>query len=162
METKCKIILEELQIPHRYIEDHEPVLDYEAAARVDEKYHLTGIESKCLFMKTKSGQYYLFVTYEGVRMDRKFMKELLGEKTSVASGDELLEVSGYVPGCATPFAYPECVKYIVDNHIFDYEKYVCSAGIPCDSFELDTILLKTIYEKLDCDVIYVDNYPTEQ
>ena len=161
MSTKCKEILEELAIPCNYIEGHEPVLNYEAAARVDEQYHLTGKESKCLMMKTKSGQFVLFVTYEGVRMDRKYMKNLLGEKTSVCSGEELMEVSGYAVGCAAPFAYPDTMKYIVDNRILGFEKYLCSAGTPTESFEMETHYLKEIYENLGCDVTYIDDYPEE-
>ena len=64
-------ILESLNLEFRYIE-HEPVLDYEAATRVDKEFNLTGQESKCLFIKTKSNKFYSFITYEGVIFDRKF------------------------------------------------------------------------------------------
>ena len=81
-------ILESLNLEFRYIE-HEPVLDYEAAYRVDQQFNLTGQESKCLFIKSKSGKFYSFITYEGVNFDRKFFKELLGERLALPQGKNL-------------------------------------------------------------------------
>lgn len=148
-------ILESLNLEFRYIE-HEPVLDYEAAYRVDQQFNLTGQESKCLFIKTKSGKYYSFITYEGVNFDRKFFKEILGEKTSIASREELKDIAGYEAGCAAPFPYPKEVGYIVDNRVFNFDKYICSAGIPTESFEMPTSNLKEVYKHVDNEVIYVD------
>ena len=45
-------ILEKLKLPYDYYE-HEPILNYDTAKKVDERYHLTGVESKNLFIKTK-------------------------------------------------------------------------------------------------------------
>ena len=147
-------ILESLNLEFRYIE-HEPVLDYEAATRVDKEFNLTGQESKCLFIKTKSNKY-SFITYEGVIFDRKFFKELLGEKTSIATREELMNITGYEAGCAAPFPYPKEVGYIVDNRIFNFDKYICSAGIPTESFEMPTSNLKEVYKHVDNEVIYID------
>lgn len=152
---KSAEILNELNLSYDYYE-HEPILDYETARKVDEKYHLTGMESKCLFIKTKSDKYYVLVTKEGVRFDRKFMKDLLGEKASIATREELKEVTGYEAGCAAPFPYPKEVGYLVDRQIFQYEKFICSAGIPTESFEIPTIHLKKVYESVVNEVRYID------
>lgn len=148
-------ILEKLNLEFKYIE-HEPILDYETAFRVDKQFNLTGKESKCLFIKTKSNKYYSFITYEGVSFDRKFFKELLGEKTSIASREELKEIAGYEAGCAAPFPYPKEVGYIVDNRVFNFEKYICSAGIPTESFEMPTSNLREVYKHVENEVMYVD------
>lgn len=71
--------------------DHEPVLSYEAAAKVRNQFGLTGVESKNLFLKTKDGRYCLIITIEGKTADFDRMKELLGSKVSVASQEELTE-----------------------------------------------------------------------
>lgn len=154
--NKCKEILNKYNIPNYYIEGHETVVDYEAAKRVDEKYGLTGLESKCLMLKTKSNKMVLFVTKIGTKMDKKFFIELLNEKTNICSSDELFDYSGYVAGCASPFAYPDDLLYVVDNSIFESEKYICSAGDPHESFEIETKYLKTIYDLLKVNVKYID------
>lgn len=154
MEESVKL-LDRLGIPYDYYE-HEPILNYETARRVDERYHLTGQESKNLFMKTKSGKYYVLVTIEGVRMDSKFMKGLLGEKVYVATPEELLEQTGYVAGCAASFPYRGDIGYLVDNRIFGFEKLICSAGVPTASFELRAEDLKKVYASVENEVRYID------
>lgn len=146
--TKSREILEKYNIEHQYIEGHEPVLDYEAAQRVDEKYHLVGVESKCILCKTKSEKMILLCTVQGKRLDNKGLKALFGEKVSLTSPEELLAFSGYQAGCAAPFGYPEGVTYIIDPVIFEDESYICSAGIPCDSFVIKTHDLPKIYDAL--------------
>ncbi len=148
-------LLDELNLPYTYIE-HEPILDYETAKKVDEQFHLTGIESKNLFMKTKSGKYYVLVTIEGVRMNRKFMKELLQEKVSVATREELYMETGYEAGCAASFPYKKEIGYLVDNQIFHHDKIICSAGIPTASFEMPTQNLKVVYAHVENEVKYID------
>lgn len=155
----CKEILENLKVPCFIIKEHAPITSYEVAKQVDIEFNLTGKESKCLFLKTKSNQYYVFVTTEEVLFDKKYMKELVNEKISIASSEELTLKSGYVPGCACPFGYPSDVKYIVDTRIFNYPKYICSLGTLTSSFEIETHLLKEIYQKIDADVTYIDDYP---
>ncbi len=109
---------------------HEPVLNYETAAKVSARLGITGTESKCLFAKTKSNRYFMLVTTQETRADWKALKQLTGESLSMCSGDELLSVTGYVPGCAGPFALPASVIVIADSKIFTLEKYVFSGGIP--------------------------------
>lgn len=154
MEESVKI-LDQLGIRYDYYE-HEPILNYETAKKVDEQYHLTGQESKNLFMKTKSGKFYVLVTIEGVRMDSKFMKSILGEKVYVASPNELLEQTGYVAGCAASFPYRKDIGYLVDNQIFLFEKLICSAGVPTASFEIRSEDLKKVYATVENDVRYID------
>ena len=58
--------------------------------------------------------------------------------------------------CAAPFPYPKEVGYIVDNRVFNFDKYICSAGIPTESFEMPTSNLKEVYKHVDNEVIYVN------
>ena len=39
---------------------------------------------------------------------------------------------------------------------FNFDKYICSAGIPTESFEMPTSNLKEVYKNVDNEVIYVD------
>ena len=137
--------------------DHEPVLDYETAAMVDEKYHIEGVESKSLLMKAKSGKYILLVTTSDQRMDRKYMKELIGEKVSIASPEELMALSGYEAGCAAPNCYPKDVLFLIDNFLFTLDKIIISGGVPTQSASFDPAILKTVYAHVDNEVKYLDD-----
>ena len=148
-------ILEKLKLPYDYYE-HEPILNYDTTKKVDERYHLTGVESKNLFIKTKSSRYYVLVTMEGVRLNSKFMKELLGEKVSIASSQELMDLCGYEAGCAASFPYAKEIGYLVDNALFTHDKIICSAGIPTASFEMPTENLKVVYQNVENEVRYID------
>ncbi|MEG0423821.1 MAG: YbaK/EbsC family protein [Erysipelotrichaceae bacterium] len=147
-------IMDDLDIKYRYLE-HEPVVDYESARFVDEKYNLEGVESKNLFLKGKSGNYYVMVSIEGMRFDRKFMKELLGEKVSISSPSDLISITGYEVGCATSFGYDKDIKIIVDEQIFDYDAFICSAGTPTTSYVMKCEDLKKVYKSIENEVLYV-------
>lgn len=136
--------------------EHEPVLDYETAALVDERFHLTGVESKSLFIKTKSGRYYIYITVQGERLDSKAMKALLGEKVGVASGEELTEVTGCQPGCAAPFGYAKEIGIIVNPIIFEHEKFIFSPGVPEMTVEANTEDLKKILDSCDNEIIWME------
>lgn len=148
-------IMDDLHIEYQYVE-HEPIVDYETARAVDEKYHLQGIESKNLFLKGKSGRYYVMSTIEGMRFDRKFMKEITGEKVSIASPEDLEEVTGFKVGCAANFGYDTEIMQIVDEQVFEHEFIICSAGTPTASYVMKTADLKTVYEHIDNEVRYVN------
>lgn len=133
---------------------HEPVLDYETAKKVKDEFNLVGVESKSLFLKSKSDKYYIFITEENKRMNSKEVKKLIGEKVSIASGKELTEITGCIPGCASPFGYDKGISIIVDKDIFNYERFVFSPGVPEITIEINTEDIKKILEASDNDIIY--------
>lgn len=64
MYNNIKNILKENHITFEEY-DHEPILSFEKAKEIREKLQYTGVESKSLFIKDRSGNYYIFVTTEG-------------------------------------------------------------------------------------------------
>lgn len=143
--------------------EHEPVLDFETAKIVDERFHLTGVESKSLFIKTKSEKFYIYLTVQGEKLDSKFMKKLLGEKISVVGSDELTELTDCVPGCVAPFGFEEelGVHIIVDKKIFEYEKFIFSPAVPEMTVEAKT---EDLTKMLNCfyDEILYKEIDTEE
>ncbi|KEK25219.1 YbaK/EbsC family protein [Bacillus gaemokensis] len=124
--------------------EHEPVLDYETDRIVRERLGLQGAPSKSLFLKSKSGSYYVFFTLEGTRLDRNEMKEITGQRLSLCSPDELREQTGCIPGCVAPFGYSQDVTIIVDSSVYAYGKILISPGVPEFTIELSTEELKKI------------------
>ncbi|PGC99769.1 YbaK/EbsC family protein [Bacillus toyonensis] len=124
--------------------EHEPVLDYETDRIVRERLGLQGTPSKSLFLKSKSGDYFVFFTLEGTRFDRGEMKEITGESLSLCSPHELREKTGCTPGCVAPFGYSQDVTIIVDSSIYTYDKILITPGVPEFTIELSTEELKKI------------------
>ena len=147
--------LKELDLDCKICE-HEPVLDFETAALVDERFHLTGVESKSLFIKTKSEKYYIYLTVQGEKLDSKYMKKLLGEKVSVVGPDELTNLTTCVPGCVAPFGFDKelNVRIIVDKKIFNYEKFIFSPAVPEMTVEAKTEDLPKMLEQYYDEILY--------
>ena len=115
---------------------HEPVTSYETAALVRERFGLTGTETKSLFLRRKSGGYAMFISIEGQRLDTGRARAALGEKVSLASGDELQSVTGCVPGCAVPFGLPPEVSLLVDDSLLSEARLIFSPGPPTETIEV--------------------------
>ncbi|MDM5190615.1 YbaK/EbsC family protein [Bacillus sp. DX4.1] len=124
--------------------EHEPVLDYEADRIVRERLGLQGAPSKSLFLKSKSGFYYVLFTLENIRFNMNDIKEIAGKRLSLCSPDELREQTGCIPGCVAPFGYSQDVTIIVDHSIYAYDKILISPGVPEFTIELSTEELKKI------------------
>ena len=137
---KCLEIIEKLHLTPR-IETHEPILDFETAEKVDK-------ETKSLFLKGKSGKHYLFITLMEGRMDSKMIKDLVGEKVSLVSGEEMTQLTGMEPGCMTPFSLEEGLisAIVVDPKIYDQEKLILAFGTSTMSMEIKSTDLKTLLE----------------
>src|SRR5262249_47987847 len=87
-EERVRERLAETGIPFLAFE-HEPVHDYETAKAVRERFGVTAVESKSLFLKSKAGRYWMFVG-PGRRFNSKLARKLTGSGLSVCSGDELI------------------------------------------------------------------------
>ena len=126
--------------------EHEPVLNFEKAREIDARFGLTGKESKSLFIKGKSGKYYIYMTTEDKRMDSKKIKQIVNEKVSVVNSEEMQSILGCEPGCLPPFGYDNNVidTIIIDKAIKEHEKFICSCGIPEMTIEIDTNHLDSI------------------
>ena len=146
-------IMDDLGVSYEYYE-HEPIVDEATALKVNQQFNLKGVESKNLFLKSKSGNYYVMVSEYGVKFNRAFMKDLVGEKLSIASAEELVEKTGYSSGCAASFGYDEDVTIVVDENIYKNEYFICSGGNATSSFVIKTEELKKIFPTLANKVIY--------
>ena len=157
---RCYEILEKLDL-HPRVVTHEPILNYETANKVDEELGLTGTETKTLFLKSKKGDnYYLFITLASERMDSKLLKNVLGEKINMVTGDEMIELTGMQPGCMTPFGLKDGLiqKVVVDPKVLNEEKIILAFGSETMSVEMTPDDLKLILEDTYKDkIIYLEN-----
>ncbi len=148
-------ILKKLRIQYKEC-DHKPVLDYNAAEKIREKFRLTGIESKNLFLKTKDGKFVIYITSYNKKADFDRLKTILDSRVSLATSEELKGKTGCVPGCAMPFGNDKEITIIFDNSVLKYEKFIYSPGIPTKSIEIDTRDILKILSSLENKSIRID------
>lgn len=154
----CYAIIEKLGLNPRVV-THEPILNYETAEKVDKELNLTGTETKTLFLKGKSGAFYLFITLSDVRMDSKVLKHLLGEKISMVTGEEMIALTGMQPGCMTPFGLKDGLiqKVVIDPKLDDEEKLILAFGSETMSVEMTPSDLHTILNSIYSDIIVLED-----
>ena len=82
------------------------------------------------------------------RMDAKILKNTLGEKVKLVTGEEMIEKTGMQLGCMTPFGLEEGLikAVVVDKKIYDEEKLICAFGSETMSVEINSEDLKKILE----------------
>jgi len=80
--------------------------------------------AKAIVLKgKKTKQFYHFVLPDDLRLDQKKVKELVGEKVSFASAEEVIAETGCIPGSVPPFGSAIGMKTRVDSK-FDKDKEI--------------------------------------
>ncbi len=140
-------LLRQHQIPYKEF-DHEPILNYDDAEKQKQKFQWSGTESKNVFMKGDDSTYYVFVTFQGQRVDFKKLKELLGVKLSIASEDDVRAVAQCVPGCVAPFGFSSDITILLDPTLFTHTDYLFSPGVTTKTIQTNVQELKKIFDGL--------------
>ncbi len=156
----CYEILKRLNLNPKVV-THIPILNYETANKVDEELGLTGTETKTLFLKSKKGDnYYLFITLASERMDSKLLKNILGEKITMVSADEMNKLTSMQPGCMTPFGFKTEIikKVVIDPIIYKKDKLILAFGSETMSVEITKEDLKTILDDIYKEkIVYIES-----
>jgi Ala-tRNA(Pro) deacylase len=122
---------------------HEPTLTSEDSARArGEELRIGG---KALLLKVND-EFRLFVLSAAKQLDSGAIKQRFAAKnTRFASAEELLELTGLVPGSVPPFGKPLLpFDLYIDNSILESEKIAFNAGSLTDS----VIMAVSDYRKL--------------
>lgn len=83
------------------------------------------------------------------------MKNLVGKKVSICSGEEMQTVVHCVPGCVAPFGYEDDISLIIDQRVFQEEKLIFSPGIPKMTLIIKGSDFKTILEHVENRIYYL-------
>lgn len=110
--------------------NHDPIYTNEAAVTMKKEKGFRGTETKALFLKGKSGQYYSFVTFTTKNTDFKRLKHIVGEKVAIVKPIEMEEVTGQKAGAVSPLGYEASIPMIVDAELFQQEKLVFAPARP--------------------------------
>ena len=129
-------LLEEHDVPFGHVH-HKPVRTSEqAAAARGEPLEIGG---KALVIKT-DGDFALFVLSAVARLETRALKRYIGAKNiRFASPDELMSLTGLVPGSVPPFGRPVLpLPLYADPSVFDNQRIAFNAGSLKDSLVITT------------------------
>ena len=146
-------LLEQHNISYRLYK-HGPILNYDDAQREQKIHKWQWVESKSVFLTNKKWAYFLFVTIQGRNVDFKKMKELVWQKLSIATHEEVGNIAQCAPWCVAPFWLDSQIQMVIDTGIFQYESYLFSPGIATETVELEAKDLKDIF-CLSPDTIFI-------
>lgn len=142
--------------------NHNPIYTNEDAVTMKAEKGFTGTETKALFLKGKSGQFYSFVTFTTKRTDFKRLKQVVGEKVAVVKQDEMEAITGQKAGAVTPLGYEASIPVIVDKELFEQEKLVFAPARPDQTMVILAEDLKKIIRLLRNELfIYNENQNEE-
>jgi len=116
---------------------HAPVRTSEQAAEA--RGEPLEIGGKALVIKV-DGEFALFVLSAAARLETRALKRHFGAKNiRFASPDELMTLTGLVPGSVPPFGRPVLpLPLYVDPSVFDNRRMAFNAGSLKDSLVMDT------------------------
>ena len=147
-------ILKQHNVPHAQYQ-HGAILSYDDAEREKDIHGWNGTESKSVCLIGSDGSCVVYVTVQGKRADTKRLKELTGVKYRLADEAELAYHTACVPGCVSPFGFPQSVTLAVDESVFGVGEYLFSPGIATKTIQMDSAFLKSIFSALPNRVLYL-------
>ena len=129
-------LLDDAEISYRRI-SHEPTRTSEDSARARGESLETG--GKALLLKA-GDRFAVFVLSAALKLDSQAVKKRLGERSlRFATAEELMELTGLVPGSVPPFGEPVLpFPLYVDESIEANERIAFNAGSLTDSLVLGT------------------------
>ncbi len=129
-------LLDENEVTYRHLH-HEPTRTSEDSARVRGEDLETG--AKALLIKVDK-TFKLFVLSAAQKLDSRKIRAYFGaRKSRFASSDELMDLTGLVPGSVPPFGHPILnFDLYVDTSITLLTKVAYNAGALTDSIIMDT------------------------
>ena len=132
--ARIRALLDEAGVSYRTVHHPPTPTSEEAAAARGEPLEIGG---KALLLKT-GDRFRLFVFSAARRLDAKALRKGLGvRRTRFATREELLELTGLVPGSVPPFGHPVLpFDLYVDPSIEANERIAFNAGSLTDSIVL--------------------------
>jgi Cys-tRNA(Pro)/Cys-tRNA(Cys) deacylase len=140
--TKITNLLDENEIPYRFLPHTEPVFTVETAAA--QRGVIKEEMVKSILLREKKGRRYVMACVTGdSRLDPKAVRSHLPpadgwKRLTFATAAEIQTVTGYVQGAVAPLCLPEDVPVIFDETIAHCPKVNISSGDPMAGLELDT------------------------
>jgi len=122
------IILEKLGVPHQVFHHQEPVHSFEQAAQARDQRPSQIV--RCILFRVKDGEYAMVLMAGQAQVSWKILRKILGRsRISMATEEEVLDVTGYRVGTVGPFGLLKQVRILVDAGLLNEEEISIGSGM---------------------------------
>jgi Cys-tRNA(Pro) deacylase len=123
------IVLQKLGVPHRVFHHENPVHSFEQAAS-DRGQKPEQVVRSILF-RVQDGEYAMVLVAGPGQISWKILRKILGRsRISMASEDEVLQVTGYRVGTVGPFGLLTQVRVLIEAGVMREEEVSIGSGMP--------------------------------
>ena len=121
-------VLTDMNIPHRVFRHSGPVKSLEQAA-LERGQHPEQVVRSILFRITE-GEYVMVLIAGPQQIPWKSLRQYIGKsRITMASKEEVLEVTGYELGAVSPFGLPTKMRILVDESVLTQEEVSLGSGV---------------------------------
>lgn len=122
------IALEKLGIPHRIFRHENPVTSLEQAA--SERGQRPGQVVRSILFRVGEDEFIMALVAGPAQILWKVLRKHLGRsRLTMATEDEVLEVTGYRVGTVGPFGLPRPLKVLIDAGVLKEEEVSIGSGM---------------------------------
>jgi Cys-tRNA(Pro)/Cys-tRNA(Cys) deacylase len=122
------VILENLGIPHQVFRHERPVTSFEQAAQ--DRNQRPGQIVRSILFRVKDGEYAMVLMAGQAQVSWKILRKILGRsRISMATEDEVLDMTGYRIGTVGPFGLRKQVRVILDAGVLSEEEVSIGSGM---------------------------------
>jgi len=124
----ASLVLEKLGVPHKVFRHEDPVMSFEQAAR-ERGQRVSQIVRSILF-RIAENEFVMVLVAGSAQVSWKILRKHLGvSRITMATGDEVFAVTGYLVGTVSPFGLPHPLKVLIDPSVVHEEQISIGSGI---------------------------------
>lgn len=124
----ASLVLEKLGIPHRIFRHENPVTSFEQAA--SERGQKPGQVIRSILFRVGDNEFLMALVAGPAQISWKKLRQHLGQsRLTMATEDEVLEVTGYRVGTVGPFGLPRPLKVLVDASVMQQAEISIGSGM---------------------------------
>ena len=122
------IALEKLGIPHRVFRHANPVTSFEQAA--SERGQRPGQVIRSILFRVGEDEFIMALVAGPAQISWKILRKHLGQsRLTMATEEEVLEITGYRVGTVGPFGLPRPLKVLIDASALKEEEISIGSGM---------------------------------
>ena len=142
------IALEKLGIPHLIFRHENQVTSFEQAA--SERGQRPGQVIRSILFRVGEGEFIMALVAGPAQISWKVLRKHLGQsRLTMATEEEVLEVTGYRVGTVGPFGLPRPLKVLIDASVLKEEEVSIGSGMRNTAVILKSIDLHRALENSD-------------
>ena len=127
-QSPVSIALEKLGIPHHIFSHENPVTSFEQAA--SERGQKPGQVVRSILFRVGEGEFIMALVAGPAQISWKILRKHLGQsRLTMATEEEVLEITGYRVGTVGPFGLPRPLKILIDASILKEEEISIGSGM---------------------------------